>query len=159
MLLRPKRMAVYLCLLAALLAAPVIAGAWTLQDSTGKTLGPATYPGQWVLVNFWATWCTDCAQEIPQLIRLQHDKVGTLAIIGVAVDYRDPQVVLNYARQEGIDYPIVLGNEDTAAEFGGIRGLPESFLYAPDGALVRRFPGPVTETMIEDILKHSTARL
>lgn len=158
-MLWPRWMIACFYLLAALLATPGSAGAWSVEDSTGKTLNQASYPGQWVLVNFWATWCTDCAKEIPQLVRLQHDKVGTLAIIGVAVDYRDPQAVLNFARQEGIDYPIVLGNEDTAAEFGGIRGLPESFLYAPDGSLVRRFPGPVTEPLIEKILAHSPARM
>jgi thiol-disulfide isomerase/thioredoxin len=155
MMHRPWRLAAAsLCLAAVLLVTPAMAMAWSLQDSTGRTLSPASYPGQWVLVNFWATWCPPCKQEIPELIRLQHDKAGTLTIIGVAVSYRDSQVVLDFAREQGIDYPIVLGNEDIAAEFGGIRGLPESFLYAPDGKLVRRFEGPQTESTIEQALPH-----
>ncbi len=139
-----------------LLCTPVVAGAWTLPGNNGRTLSPATYPGKWVLINFWATWCTDCQKEIPGLIRLQHDDAAKLTVIGVAVSYYDPQVVLGFARKEGMNYPIVLGNQDTVAEFGGIRGLPESFLYAPDGTLVRRFPGPVTESMVVQAIKQGT---
>jgi thiol-disulfide isomerase/thioredoxin len=136
-----------------LLSAPSVAGAWSLHDSSGRTLSPASYPGKWVLVNFWATWCPPCKQEIPELIRLQHDEAAKLAVIGVAVSYRDPQAVMAFARKAGINYPIVLGSADVASEFGGLGGLPTSFLYAPDGKLVQRFQGPQTEAAIEQAMK------
>lgn len=154
-MIRPRQFTICLCLLATLLATPLTVMAWSLQDSTGKTLSQDSYSGQWVLVNFWATWCNDCMKEIPELVRVEHDKAKAVAIIGVAVQYRDPQKVLNFARKKGMDYPIVLGNEDTAAEFGGIRGLPESFLYAPGGKLVRHFHGPQTEASIEQAMQQS----
>ena len=123
-----------------------------LRDFPGKPQSLVVHRGQWVLVNFWATWCRPCRQEIPELVRLQHDESGKLAIIGIAVSYRDPDAVLAFAREHGIDYPVVLGNEDVAAEFGGFEGLPSSFLYGPDGVLVRRFAGPQTEASIEQAM-------
>jgi thiol-disulfide isomerase/thioredoxin len=118
----------------------------------GHTLDQSAYHGQWVLVNFWATWCQPCRQEIPELIRLQHDEAGKLTIIGIAVSYSNPQSVTDFVRQHGMGYPIVLGNADMAAEFGGFMGLPASFLYGPDGRLMHRFEGPQTEASIEQAM-------
>jgi thiol-disulfide isomerase/thioredoxin len=131
---------------------PVPACAWTLQDMQGHTLDQGAYHGQWVLVNFWATWCPPCRKEIPELVRLQHDEAGKLTIIGIAVSYRDPQSVSDFVRRHGMGYPIVLGNAGTAAEFGGFRGLPASFLYGPDGRLVHRFEGAQTEASIDQAM-------
>jgi len=131
---------------------PSPAHAWTLHDTAGKTLDLSGFHGKWVLVNFWAPWCHPCRQEIPQLIRLQHDAPGGLTVIGIAVSYRSPQTVADFVRRYGMDYPIVLGSTDLASEFGGFMGLPASFLYGPDGKIVHRFEGPQTEASVEKVM-------
>lgn len=138
------------CMGLALVPAP--AHAWTLHDTAGKTLNLSDFHGRWVLVNFWATWCHPCRQEIPQLIRLQHDAPGGLTVIGIAVSYRSPETVADFVRRHGMDYPIVLGDADLAGEFGGFMGLPASFLYGPGGKLVHRFEGPQTEASVEKVM-------
>lgn len=120
---------------------------WSLKDVEGQTHQLSTYRGKWVLVNFWATWCPPCVAEVPELTKIllkHHD----LVVIGVAEGYRDPQEVLDFVRDKHIDYPIILGNEDTAAEFGGINGTPTSFLYSPTGELTGSHEGILTEADI-----------
>lgn len=135
--------------------APAPAHAWTLQDMAGKTLNQADFHGRWVLVNFWAPWCQPCKQEIPELVRLEHDAPYGLSVIGIAVSYRNPQSVIDFVRRQHMDYPVVLGSADMAAGFGGIRGLPTSFLYGPDGHMVHRFEGPQTEASVEQVMVQS----
>lgn len=128
------------------------AHAWTLQDTGGKMLSQADFHGRWLLVNFWAPWCQPCRQEIPDLVYLAHDAPHGLSIIGIAVSYRSPQSVTTFVHQYHMNYPIVLGEVGMAAEFGGLTGLPTSFLYGPDGKLVRRLEGPQTERSIKQAM-------
>jgi len=132
--------------------APAPARAWMLQDLAGRTLNQADFHGRWVLVNFWAPWCPPCRQEVPELVRLGHDAPDGLAVIGIAVSYRDPKAVTDFVRRHRMDYPVVLGSTAMAAEFGGLRGLPTSFLYGPSGRLVHRFEGPQTEAAVEQVM-------
>ncbi|MBY0578763.1 MAG: TlpA family protein disulfide reductase [Burkholderiales bacterium] len=118
------------------------AGNWSLMDSAGKSVSLSDFRGKWVLVNFWATWCPGCLSEIPDLERLHRD--GKLTVIGVAVSYKKRDEVLDFTKKQGITYPVVLGNEDTASRFGGLEGLPSSFLYSPQGELVGRHEGPLS---------------
>jgi thiol-disulfide isomerase/thioredoxin len=83
-------------------------------DLAGVRHRLADWSGHPVIVNFWATWCDPCRREIPLLMRLRHDRSGTgLAVVGIAVDFR--AAVRDYARDAGIDYPVLIG-EDTGLE-------------------------------------------
>jgi len=104
--------------------------------------------GKWVLVNFWAPWCPPCLQETPELVALQQ-RHKNLQVIGVAVMYGSRQKVMEVVNKLSISYPIVFGTEDTAGDFGGLAGLPTSFLYSPSGKLVEHIVGPVTQVDIE----------
>lgn len=121
------------------------AAAWTL-DAGDRTLHLSDYKVKWVLVNFWATWCPPCLEEIPALERLHSS--GKIEVVGIAVSYEKKKEVLDFAKSHGITYPLVLGNEDTAAKFGGLDSLPTSFLYSPDGKLVGAHQGPLTEAEV-----------
>jgi thiol-disulfide isomerase/thioredoxin len=134
-------------LLALLLASGMLASAyaegWDLKDRNGAHYSLSSLKGKWVLVNFWAPWCSSCIQEMPDLVSLQRQHKN-LQVIGVAVMYRKKQEVLKMAHDQSLSYPIVLGNEDIASEFGEIEGLPTSYLYSPTGKLIGRHEGPLT---------------
>ena len=129
---------------------------WTLKDKDGMGYSLSGLHGKWVLVNFWAPWCPTCLQEMPELVTLQKTHPD-LQLIGVAVMYKTRREVTDIA--QNLTYPVVFGNEDTAADFGGIPGLPTSFLYTPDGKLAGRHSGPLTLVDIEQAMAGKSATL
>ncbi len=138
--------------LAAFLLAPVaLAGGWSLKDRDGVQYTLSGLQGRWVLVNFWAPWCPPCLEEMPDLAALQQQHKD-LQVIGVAVMYRSRDKVTEAVSKLAISYPIVFGTEDTAADFGGLVGLPTSFLYSPSGKLVGQHQGPLSKAEIEQAI-------
>ncbi len=138
-----------LAVLAALLAGP--AAAFVVEDSRQRTLRLSALRGRWVLVNFWATWCPPCLEEIPELVAL-HEARADVQVIGIAVDWNDRRQVLQFAEGMFVDYPIVLGDRALARQFGGIKALPTSLLYDPEGRLVLRHTGALTRSEIERLI-------
>jgi len=135
-----------------LLTWSVPASAFTLTDSRGKTHRLADYKGKWVLVNFWATWCPPCLEEIPDLVALHENKKNKLTVIGIAMDYNDPRQVTDFAEQQMISYPIVLGDARKAAEVGPVRGLPTTYLFDPEGKVVAYNVGALTRAAVESYI-------
>ena len=123
--------------------------AFTLVDSKGKTHSLTQYKGKWVLVNFWATWCPPCLDEIPDLVALHDNKKNKLVVLGVAMDYKDPKQVLQFADQMMVSYPIILGDHKMAAQIGTIPGLPTTYLYNPEGKMVAYNVGALTKEAVE----------
>jgi len=78
-------------------------------------------------------------------------------VIGVAVMYGKVQEVTDVVREKSLSYPIVLGNEDVASDFGGMNGLPTSFLYSPSGELVGHHEGPLTQNDVEQAIAQKPA--
>jgi thiol-disulfide isomerase/thioredoxin len=128
------------------------AGDWNLKDKDGVHYTLSGLSGKWVLVNFWAPWCPPCIQEMPDLVALQQ-RHKDLQVIGVAVMYQSRKEVLDMVIKLSISYPIVLGNEDTAGDFGGLDGMPTSFLYSPSGKLVGHHQGILTQNEIEQAIE------
>jgi thiol-disulfide isomerase/thioredoxin len=126
--------------------------AFSLTDSQGKVHRLADYKGKWVLVNFWATWCPPCLEEIPDLVALHEDRNNNLVVIGIALDYKSPKQVLDFAEQMMISYPIVLGNYAMTAQIGPVRALPMTYLYDPQGKLVAQNMGPLTRKDVEQFI-------
>lgn len=147
-LLNPTRLLLMLWLMFASLTG--MAENFSFQDTQGKTHTLAGLRGKWVLVNFWATWCPPCLEEIPDLVTL-HDKHKDkdLVVIGVAMDYKNPKEVIRFADDYFISYPVVLGNRKLAAQVGPTDGLPSSYLYNPQGKLVARQVGALTGKAVE----------
>ena len=130
---------------------------WSLKDTSGVRHTLSDQHGKWVLVNFWAPWCPPCIQEIPAFVSLQ--KRGDLQVIGVAVMYKNRREVMDVAKSLAINYPVVLGKEDIAADFGGVTGLPTSFLYAPNGKLLGKHEGPLTQDEIKRAIEGNATAL
>lgn len=117
---------------------PEVIPAIALPDRDGVTRQLTDWKGRPVLINFWATWCGPCRDEIPLLKDLRHQRArDRLEIVGIAIDQRDD--VLKYARAMGIDYPILIGEKDgyAAAEaFGVALVLPFSVFADSRGRIV-----------------------
>lgn len=145
-------------LLLALLASWAHAGGFTLTDTNGKTHTLDGYKGKWVLVNFWATWCPPCQEEIPDLIALHGEKKNNLVVIGIAMDYRNAKQVTDFADGLLVDYPIVLGNAQVASQIGPVQGLPTTYLYNPDGKMVAQQVGAITRESVESFIARKSAR-
>ena len=114
-----------------------------LQDLKGAPLSLASLRGRPVLVNFWATWCTPCRAELPELQRLAEEAPGCLAVLGVTVDSGGAEKVEPFVRERGLTYPIGLDSGAAALAYK-VFSLPHSVLIGPAGEVLGRFRGKVT---------------
>lgn len=117
-----------------------------LPDLDGKTRQLSQWRGKKVLLNFWATWCGPCREEMPRLSEAQMRYAGAAQIIGVALD--EPQAVRDFLKRTPVDYPILIGidADPTPTEtFGDTAGLlPYSVLIGPDGRVLKTQLGPIS---------------
>ena len=143
-LLRLSRVAVTAFLLAALPAA-----AFDLTDTQGQHHRLADYQGRWVVVNFWATWCVPCIQEIPEIAAFQREH-PRVVVIGVAVDGDNVAKVKQFAKKTGHDYALVLGDESVEKQLGDPRALPMTRIYDPSGKVVYDRVGRVSKKFLEE---------
>lgn len=140
-----------ICLLLA--TANVVANEFEFKDMQGKIQRLSDYKGKWVLLNFWATWCSPCLQEIPDLVDMHNARhASDFAVIGVAMS-SSRESVLAFTKQMEISYPIVLGSDKIAAQIGRIDALPTSYLYNPAGKLVSYQAGMLTREAIEAYIR------
>ncbi|HEV3481548.1 MAG TPA: TlpA disulfide reductase family protein [Candidatus Acidoferrales bacterium] len=127
-----------------------------VNDLDGGIISTASLHGKVVLVNFWATWCPPCREEIPELIELSERYKDKLQIIGVSMDDAPASEVRQFAKQIGITYPVVMGSGAIEAEYGGVPALPTSFVISPDGRVVQKhaglYPIGVYDTEIRSLL-------
>jgi thiol-disulfide isomerase/thioredoxin len=111
------------------------------HDLAGGLVSTAALKGKVVIVNFWATWCGPCREEIPELIALQAKYKDDLQIIGVSEDDDPPAQVAKFVKKEGINYPVIMSSDALEKEYGGIAALPTSFLVNRDGRVVQKDVG------------------
>ena len=111
----------------------------------GNAINLGQYQGSPLLVSFWATSFAICLKEIPHLIELYHELQSTeIEIIGIAMPYDPPDLVIDYAQDQGIPYPIALDiSGDTVAELGSVELTPTNLLFDRDGTLVQRLAGKI----------------
>ena len=142
----------------ALSAGVASAESFVFKDMQGHEQRLQDYRGKWVLVNFWATWCPPCLEEIPDLISLSEaHKNKDLVIIGVALDSTKESVV-EFVAKKKVSYPIVVGDYDLAAQVGEVEALPTSYLYDPTGKLVSYQQGMVSRSSVESYIKSKTGK-
>ncbi len=118
----------------------------------GEDYDLAGHRGKWVVVNFWATWCAPCLQEMPELSAL-HAMRGNVEVVGLAYEDIEPDDMRAFLEKHPVAYPIViLDPYDPPQDFATPRGLPMTYLIAPDGKVAHQFLGPVDAGKIEQAI-------
>jgi peroxiredoxin len=125
-----------------------------LQSLDGKTVNLSDFRGKAVLLNFWATWCQPCKIEMPWFEQLQkrYAREG-LQVIGVAMDDAGKEDIANFAKNLGVNYPILLGKETVGDAYGGVQFLPATFYVGRDGKIVDKVFGLKGRDEIEGNIK------
>jgi thiol-disulfide isomerase/thioredoxin len=123
---------------------------FSLPDLTGQRLSLSTYRGKVVLLDFWATWCDPCREEIPHFVELQSKyRNQGLQIVGVSMD-DGPEPVRDFYQHFNINYPVVMGNAKIGELYGGVLGLPIAFLIRRDGRIYGKHIGATDITVFEE---------
>jgi cytochrome c biogenesis protein CcmG/thiol:disulfide interchange protein DsbE len=136
-----------------------VAPDFTRTDLTGKALSLKSYRGKLVLLNFWATWCGPCLTEIPTFATWQNTYgAAGLQIVGVSMDDDSAPVKRAYEKYH-LNYPVAMGDARLGESFGGVLGLPLSYLIDADGRIVDRYQGELDLPRLESKIKSLLARL
>ncbi|HNV88465.1 MAG TPA: TlpA disulfide reductase family protein [Methylotenera sp.] len=139
-----------------MLSSPIFAlaaNSFALKDTEGKKHTLSQYKGKWVIVNYWATWCPPCLEEVPDLVALYDSRKNKdVMIIGVAFDYQSAKEVAEYVDDMLMSYPIVLGDDEVTKQIGNVEVLPTSYIYNPRGELVKTKRGLVTKQYLESLM-------
>ena len=139
---------------------PQAAKELSVPSLNGKTLRLADYRGKVVFLNFWATWCPPCKEEMPAMERLyQRYRDKGLVVLAVSVDSEGGLIVAPFVKEYKLTFPIGLDPKMAVADRYGVRGLPTSFLVNKTGTLValalgpREWDGKAGQALIESLLK------
>lgn len=115
---------------------------FTLKSVDGKTLSLSDFKGKVVIVDFWATWCPPCRKGIPDLVDIKKEFKNKVAIIGISLD--SDQTLNNlepFIKSFGINYPIVLGDQNVVEKYGNINSIPTTFIIDQKGNIVNSYIG------------------
>ncbi|MBS1904383.1 MAG: TlpA family protein disulfide reductase [Bacteroidetes bacterium] len=126
---------------------------FSLQDLNGKTVKLSDFRGKTVVLNFWATWCGPCRKEIPDFIDLQNQygKDG-LQFIGIAIDQEGASVIKPFAENAKMNYPVLVGNDEVFAKFGGSNAIPVTLLIDKKGTIRNTYVGAKPKQAVEDMV-------
>jgi peroxiredoxin len=132
--------------------------AFSLSDTNGKVHTLSQYAGKWVIINYWATFCPPCLQEIPQL-KAFHEKHKDRDAVVLGVDVEDISLswLKDFMDSVSMSYPVLRSDPSQhVTPFGVVVGLPSTFIISPAGELVSHQVGPVTAAGLEDFIKRQT---
>jgi thiol-disulfide isomerase/thioredoxin len=133
-----------LALVAGLNAEPARRPTLSVRTLDGGTFDLSAERGKWVIVNFWATWCSPCIKEMPDISKFVASR-GDVAAIGLAFGGEEIDDVTSFLEKHPVRYPIAnVPLESPPKDFGAPKGLPTTFLIAPDGSIAKKFTGPIT---------------
>jgi thiol-disulfide isomerase/thioredoxin len=127
---------------------------FTMKDMNGVDVKLASFKGKVILLNFWATWCGPCREEIPSLVQLQQRYGDQLVVLGVSID--DPLAKLKpYATEMHMNYPVLVGKDrqDVQDAFGPLFGIPVSVFVDRDGKIWKRHSGIASQEQFEREIK------
>jgi thiol-disulfide isomerase/thioredoxin len=126
-----------------------VAASFELTDANGQLHRLSDYQGRWVVVNFWATWCSPCIREIPELERFykKHRQDGIM-IIGINFEELSAEQLKQAIGEFGMSYPVLKIGSVPLVPFEPLKGLPSTFVVSPEGRLIKSWLGPVDEATL-----------
>ena len=144
-------MRVLIYLLALLMVSPVAAEKvdFTLEDLDGNPVSLSDFRGKWVIVNYWATWCPPCLEEIPDLVGLYEDNRDTIVVLGVDDEEVNREYLQEFVESHMMSYPVMQMDPRPMTELGPVLGLPTTYIISPEGERMARQEGPVTREALE----------
>jgi len=130
------------------------APSFSLKTHEGKTIDLAKLKGKVVVLNFWATWCGPCRQEIPGFVDAYKRLHGKgVEIIGISLDEGGWDVVQPYVTKANIPYPVVIGDQTLTDAYGGISAIPTTFIVSKDGKIAAKHVGYLSKEELENQIK------
>jgi peroxiredoxin len=122
--------------------------------SGSGSINSSNFRGQVILINFFATWCPPCRHEIPSLVLLQKE-LGSqgFTVIGISLDQGDAKLVSRFIEKMGVNYPVAMGTAEVAKGFGGVIGIPVTFLVDRKGNIVKSYSGLTDHKILEHDIK------
>jgi len=124
---------------------------FVLKDINGQQVKLSDFRGKAVVLNFWATWCPPCKTEIPWFEDLAEKYKGQgLQVVGVALDDASDEDIAKFAREMKMNYPVLLGKEETSDLYGGVQMLPTTFYIDRNGKITDHVLGLVSRKEIEE---------
>ena len=132
---------------------------FTLPDMSGKPVSLADFRGKWVIVNYWATWCPPCLEEIPDLVDLYDNNRDKLVVLGVNHEEVNEEYLREFVESHLISYPILRSEPEPVTPLGPVLGLPTTYIISPKGEAMARQEGPVTREAIEKYIARKQAQM
>jgi thiol-disulfide isomerase/thioredoxin len=129
---------------------------FSLSDVDGKTHRLSDYRGRWVIVNFWASWCAPCVEEIPELADYARANPAHV-MLGINFEQLSADEARDFAAETGMDYPVLMIGDTPLPDFEPLYGLPTTAIVTPEGELVANHTGAVSRAMIEDFIRREEA--
>ncbi len=116
----------------------------------GRVVDSTVFSGKALYITFFATWCPPCVKEVPVLVELQDQLSNSgFSVVGLSVDEAGLSVVADFVEKNAINYPVLMAEFKTTMDFGGVFGIPVSFLVNKKGNVVKRYTGYVQRKVLE----------
>ncbi len=127
---------------------------WELQTLDGKKKQLEDYKGKWVVVNFWATWCPPCREEIPELSSFYDNNKDKAVVLGVNFENVSHKKLAKFIDDYFMEYPQFTAKPSRTTPIGSVPGLPTSYVITPEGEVVARQVGAINEKMLTEFINN-----
>lgn len=124
-----------------------------LTDQNGHVVDLKTHPQKWLVINYWAPWCEPCKHELPEINQFYLTHRDTVDVYGFDYDHPSRERLVELAKTMGLDYPLLAQDPSKQLHLGDIQGLPVTFIFNPQGTLVKTLVGPQTGADLSAVIQ------